>query len=457
MTPYDAPVAEFFGRHRLTGDKSLESWPANVWSAFWAGEPAGRSGLAALLERAFQETRDESVRRALEAYRAPLPCAPCGGSRLRAEALAVRLGGRSIAELTSLALSDLSSFFQSLRIEPAFDEVGSPLVAEILTRVRVPAGGRARIPVAGPRIRHAFRRRASAGAIGRPAWVRLEGVCTILDEPTAGLHTRDTERLIASIRHLLSQGNSLLVVEHDASMIRAADWVVDLGPGAGPDGGTVVAVGTPEALRNSKTSITARYLERGLRLAGGPSPRLAASPGWIHIQGATLHNLKQVDAQIPLAAVTCVTGVSGSGKSTLINDVLARVVRRFLQRRRAGGAGGEGVVGLEAIDQLVEVDQSPIGRGPRSTPATATGVYNEIRRVFALTREAKIRGYAPVDSASTPRGAAVRRVGGSASVGCRCTFLPIFMSRAKSAAESGSTAKPSRFAGKDGRSATSWK
>ncbi len=163
----------------------------------------------------------------------------------------------------------------------------------------------------------------------------LMGVCTILDEPTAGLHPRDTDRLIASIRRLLGQGNSVLVVEHDASMIRAADWVVDLGPGAGPDGGTVVAAGTLDQLQASPTSITARYLTQGFQLAAEPSQRLAASPGWIKIRGATLHNLKHVDAQIPLAALTCVTGVSGSGKSTLINDVLARTVRRLLHHARA--------------------------------------------------------------------------------------------------------------------------
>ncbi len=300
---------------------------------------------------------------------------------------------RSIADLTSLAIGDLLSFFQSLPIEPALEAVGSPLVAEIVGRLQylVEVGldylslGRGSDTLSGGELQRA-RLAAQLGS-------GLMGVCTILDEPTAGLHPRDTDRLIASIRRLLGQGNSVLVVEHDASMIRAADWVVDLGPGAGPDGGTVVAAGTPDQLQASKTSITARYLAQGFQLAAEPSQRLAASPGWIEIRGAALHNLKHVDAQIPLAALTCVTGVSGSGKSTLINDVLARAVRRFLHRTGARGDGPEGILGLEAIDQLVEVDQSPIGRGPRSTPATATGLFDEVRRVFALTREAKIRGY----------------------------------------------------------------
>jgi excinuclease ABC subunit A len=218
-------------------------------------------------------------------------------------------------------------------------------------------------------------------------------VCTILDEPTAGLHHRDTTRLLESVRRLLGQGNSVLIVEHDAHVIRAADWVVDLGPGAGPDGGSVVAVGTPDQLATSTASITARYLGRRPVLAAKPSERLVRSQGWIAVHGATLHNLKQVDARIPLGALTCVTGVSGSGKSTLVYDVLGRAVRRFLHRSGDRGVQSDGVSGLEAIDRLVEVDQGPIGRTPRSTPATATGVFAEIRRVFALTREAKIRGF----------------------------------------------------------------
>jgi excinuclease ABC subunit A len=392
--PLDAQVAEFLARHDLAGTTPLKSWAVPVWTAFWSGEPAADfPGIAALLEQAYQESRSELIRKGLEVYRAEVPCTSCGGSRLRPEALAIRLGGRSIAELSSLPIGDLPSLFQSLPIEPALAQIGAPLVAEITARLRylIEVGldyltlGRGSDTLSGGELQRA-RLAAQLGS-------GLMGVCTILDEPTAGLHPRDTDRLIASIRRLLSQGNSVLVVEHDASMIRAADWVVDLGPGAGPDGGTVVAAGTPEQLQASKTSVTARYLLRGFQLSGERSRRLLACPGWIQIRGATLHNLKQIDAQIPLAALTCVTGVSGSGKSTLINDILARVTRRFLQRPRGQSGGQDGVVGLEAIEQLVEVDQSPIGRGPRSTPATATGLFSEVRRVFALTREAKIRGY----------------------------------------------------------------
>jgi excinuclease ABC subunit A len=393
-TPYDATVREFLTRHRIAASSPLELLPAKAWTSFWSGEPAGAfPGLALLLEQLYQQIRSESIRKALDVYREDVLCMACAGSRLRPESRAVRIEGRSIADLTSLAIADLLSFFQSLRLEPALQPVGSPLVSEIVGRLHflVEVGldylslGRGTDTLSGGELQRA-RLAAQLGS-------GLMGVCTILDEPTAGLHSRDTDRLIVSIRRLLEQGNSILVVEHDASVIRAADWIVDLGPGAGPDGGTVVTAGTLEQLQTSTTSITARYLVNGFQLAALPSQRLASSPGWIQIRGASLNNLKHVDVQIPLGALTCVTGVSGSGKSTLVNDLLARTVRRFLHRPDTRGQSPDGILGLEAIDQLVEVDQSPIGRGPRSTPATATGLFDDVRRVFALTREAKIRGY----------------------------------------------------------------
>jgi excinuclease ABC subunit A len=393
-TPYQATVREFLTRHRITASSPLQSWPAKVWTSFWSGEVSGGfPGIALVLEQCYEQIRSEPAQKALDVYREEVRCTACGGSRLRPESRAVQIEGRSIADLTSLAIADLLSIFQSLRLEPELEAVGSPVVAEIVGRLRylVEVGldylslGRGSDTLSGGELQRA-RLTAQLGS-------GLMGVCTILDEPTAGLHPRDTDRLILSIRRLLGQGNSVLVVEHDPSVIRAADWVVDLGPGAGPDGGTVVAAGTLDQLQASKTSLTARYLVQGFQLAAEPSERLGTSPGWIQIRGASLNNLKNVHVQIPLAALTCVTGVSGSGKSTLVNDVLARTVRRFIHRADSHGQSPDGILGLEMIDQLVEVDQSPIGRGPRSTPATATGLFNEVRRVFALTREAKVRGY----------------------------------------------------------------
>jgi excinuclease ABC subunit A len=389
-----AQVEDFLVRHRIDHAKPLGSWPSSVWSSFWSGENDGTfPGLAALFERAYEQIRAEDQQKALDVYREEVLCPACGGSRLRPEARAVRIEGRSIAELMLLPIEALLSFFESLHIEPSLAPVASPLVNEIAQRLRflVDVGlsyltlGRGSNTLSGGELQ----RSRLAAQLGSG----LMGVCTILDEPTSGLHPRDTDRLIASLRGLLARGNSVLVVEHDASMIRAADWVVDLGPGAGPDGGSVVAAESPDKFQLFKDSITARYLAQGFQMPSGRPDRLATSPGWIRVRGATVHNLKRVDAQIPLAAMTCVTGVSGSGKSTLVHDVLARAIRRFLHRSgTAVDVRGE-IVGLEAIDQFVEVDQSPIGRSPRSTPATATGVFDEVRRVFAMTREAKIRGY----------------------------------------------------------------
>ncbi|MFI5461573.1 MAG: excinuclease ABC subunit UvrA [Isosphaerales bacterium] len=390
----DILIRDFLARHAADGARPLESWPPQVWESFWSGEPAGAfPGFAALLDRCYQGTRSEILRRGLEVYRDEVPCSACGGSRLRPEALAVRIEGRSIYQLSSQTIGELLAFFRSLEIEPALEKVAAPLIAEIVSRLQylVDVGldylslSRGSDTLSGGELQRA-RLAAQLGS-------GLVGVCTILDEPTAGLHHRDTARLLASLRRLLDQGNSVLLVEHDAFMIQAADWVLDLGPGAGPDGGTVVAAGPPDQLAASSSSIIARYLGERPRLAAAPSERLERSPGWIQIHGAAIHNLKQVDARIPLAALTCITGVSGSGKSTLVHDVLARAVRRFLHRSGNRGDRVDGISGLERIDQLVEVDQGPIGRSPRSTPATATGLFAEVRRVFAMTREAKIRGY----------------------------------------------------------------
>ena len=389
----DIPVRDFLIRHRIDGSTPLESWPVETWRAFWSGEPEGVfPGIAVLLDRAYNEARSEGLRKALEAYREDVLCSACGGTRLRPEARAVRVDGRSIHELTSMAVIDLLQFLQTLPIDPAKEPVAAPLVVEIRGRLRflIEVGldylalGRGSDTLSGGELQRA-RLAAQLGS-------GLVGVCYILDEPTAGLHTRDTARLIASLRRLQKQGNSLLVVEHDASVIRAADWVVDLGPGAGPDGGALVAAGTPDQLAQVNDSITGPFLGRRSQLGETPDNRgrLARSLGWIEVRDAAVHNLKHVDVRIPLGTLTCVTGVSGSGKSSLVHDVLARSVRRALHR---SSDRGEIIEGLQAIDQLIEVDQSPIGRTPRSTPGTVTGLFDEIRRVFAATREAKIRGY----------------------------------------------------------------
>jgi excinuclease ABC subunit A len=421
QTAREAAVQDFLAQHGLSGAAAIASWPSNAFDAFWRGEPGGSfPGISVLLEDASQQTRSEALRRALAAYCEEVPCSACMGSRLRPEARAVRLGGQSIDGLSAMAIGDLINFFRSLRVDPSQEPITAPLVADIAGRLQylVDVGldylslGRGSDTLSGGELQRA--RLASQLGSG------LAGVCYILDEPTAGLHPHDTGRLIASLSRLRELGNSILVVEHDRSVIEAADWVVDLGPGAGPDGGTVVAAGPPSRLAAVRTSITGRYLAQESRRARNQSGReRRESPrGWIQIRRVAVHNLKHVDASIPVGALTCVTGVSGSGKSSLVHDVLARALRRALHRSGCLGtlanelaivqepgqspevepstmlsrATANGALhGL--IDRLVEVDQSPIGRTPRSIPATATGLLDEIRRVFAATREARIRGF----------------------------------------------------------------
>jgi excinuclease ABC subunit A len=401
----ETDVRDFMVRQGVDASSPLAAWPRGAVDTLWTGEPGGGFlGLSALLDRCYQETKSESLRRALEVYREEVPCSICGGSRLRPEARAVRVAGQSIHNVCSQTVQSALGFFRELRFEPPLDQIAAPLVSEIVGRLRylVEVGleylelGRASESLSGGELQRA-RLAAQLGS-------GLVGVCYILDEPTSGLHAVDTARLITSLRSLVAQGSSVVVVEHDAALIQAADWIVDIGPGPGPDGGNVVAAGPLERVTRSPTSLTARYLRQTRPLVRDPSPRLTRSPGWIKPRSVWLRNLKDVDVQIPLGAVTCVSGVSGSGKSTLVHDVLARIARRFLHRagnrqeQPAGGVelpGTARIEGLDSIDQLVEVDQAPIGRTPRSTPATVTGVFDEIRRVFAATREAKLRGYRP--------------------------------------------------------------
>ncbi len=323
-----------------------------------------------------------------------VPCPACRGARLGPEALAVRIGGRSIADVSALAVEDSIRFFEALSFDPAEAPVAAPVVGEIVGRLRFlrEVGlGYLSLDRGSPTLSGGELQRARlATQLGSG----LVGVCYVLDEPTAGLHPRDTGRLIEALQGLREAGNSVLVVEHDEAVIRAADWVVDLGPGAGPDGGLVVATGTPEDLARSTDSVTGRYLRDEVSTGPATSGRLRDDSAWIEISHASEHNLRDVSARIPIGTLTCVTGVSGSGKSTLVHDVLAVAWRRREFATKPGAVASTfRVDGLESIESLVVVDQAPIGRSPRSTPATFTGVFDEIRRVYAATRLAKLRGY----------------------------------------------------------------
>jgi excinuclease ABC subunit A len=320
-------------------------------------------------------------------------CPDCHGSRLRPEARAVRVAGRTLPEVLSQPVSASHAFFSKLVLPESQEPVGRPLLREIVARLgflkQVGLGYLTLDRGANTLSGGELQRVRLASRIGSG----LVGACYVVDEPTAGLHPRDTGLLLESLRALRDHGNSVIVVEHDEAVIRAADWLIDIGPGAGPEGGHVVAQGSVETLEVAGISLTADYLRRTETESRRESGRLAGSPGQVTITNASARNLKKIEVSIPLGAITCVCGVSGSGKSTLVHDVLARAARRFLNRRADDLGTGAKISGLDAFDKLIEVDQSPIGRGPRSTPSTATGLFDEIRRLYARTREAKVRGY----------------------------------------------------------------
>jgi excinuclease ABC subunit A len=391
---HNPALVEFLKRHRLRRTTPLSAWPASAFQRLLNGDPAHNfPGVLASLEREFESAKTDARKAALRVFRDETPCPECRGSRLRPEARAVTVGGRGIHEVAEMPILHAREFFDSLTFPPGLEKVGPPLVREIANRLgflnEVGVGYLTLARGADTLSGGELRRVRLATQIGSG----LVGVCYILDEPTAGLHPLDADRLLASLRALRDQGNSVLVVEHDEATIRSADWLVDLGPGAGPEGGLVVAQGPPGDLSVTGDSATFRYLTGAARIAAEPRQRVTRATRWIEIQGATERNLKSVDARIPLQALTCVSGVSGSGKSTLVHEVLTRAIRRALKQAAPRPGGVAHIGGLDAIDQVIEVDQSPIGRGPRSTPATYTGVYDEIRRLYARTREAKIRGY----------------------------------------------------------------
>ncbi len=386
----------FLKRHRVKADTPLTKWAAKTLEQLLSGEPEHEfMGTLARLDDEYRAAKTERQRESLSSFRAESPCPACLGARLRPEARAVTVAGRPIHEAQALAISESKAWFSGLVFETPLDLVGPTLTREILHRLdfleRVGLGYLNLARTAETLSGGELQRVRLATQIGSG----LVGICYVLDEPTAGLHPRDTDRLLDSLRDLRDEGNSVIVVEHDEAVIRAADWLIDLGPGAGPDGGRIVASGPPHALHGSAESLTARYLAEHAARAPISGQRLVRSPGVIEVVGVSERNLKEIDVKIPLGTLTCVTGVSGSGKSTLVHEVIARAFRRALDKIGPRPGAFARIDGLSAIDKLIEIDQSPIGRGPRSTPSTYTGVYDEIRKVFAQMREAKIRGFGP--------------------------------------------------------------
>ena len=348
-------------------------------------------GLIKNVEQRYRETGSDAMKQEYETFMRITPCKTCKGQRLKKESLAVTVGDCNIYELTALSIEKLKAFMEELKLTEQQELIGKQILKEIRARVGF---------LAEVGLDYLSLSRATATLSGGEAQrIRLAtqigsglvGVAYILDEPSIGLHQRDNDKLLRALMRLRDLGNSLIVVEHDEDTMRAADCVVDIGPGAGEHGGELVEIGTAETLMKNTRSVTGAYLSGRCKI---PVPSERKIPtGWLKIRGAAENNLKQVNVDIPLGIMTCVTGVSGSGKSSLINEVLYKTLARDLNRARVIPGKHKAIQGLDQLDKVISIDQSPIGRTPRSNPATYTGVFDQIRDLFASTADAKARGY----------------------------------------------------------------
>ena len=379
-------------------------------------------GLIRNVERRYRETSSETMKAEYEEFMNITPCSACKGQRLKPGALAVTVGDKNISELTGMSIEKLQTFLKELKLSNQQLLIGGQILKEINSRIQflMDVGlnyltlGRSTGTLSGGEAQ----RIRLATQIGSG----LVGVAYILDEPSIGLHQRDNDKLLGTLKHLRDLGNSVIVVEHDEDTMRESDFIVDIGPGAGEHGGEVVATGNAEEIMQNENSVTGAYLSGRIRI---PVPEVRRKPtGWLKVLGAQENNLKNIDVKFPLGVMTCVTGVSGSGKSSLVNQILYKRLARDLNRARTIPGRHKGIEGLEQLDKVINIDQSPIGRTPRSNPATYTGVFDLIRDLFAATPDAKARGYKKGRFSFNVKGGRCEACSGDGIIKIEMHFLP---------------------------------
>ena len=384
--------------------------------------PVAFEGLIQNVQRKYRETGSDIMKQEYETFMRITPCKLCKGQRLKKEALAVTVCDKNIYEVTSMFIGELNAFLKNMQLTHQQEMIGSQILKEIRARVGflIDVGldylslSRATGTLSGGEAQ----RIRLATQIGSG----LVGVCYILDEPSIGLHQRDNDKLLETLKKLRDLGNTLIVVEHDEDTMRAADYVVDIGPGAGSHGGQVVACGTAEEIMQVPEYITGQYLSGAKKI---PVPEVRRIPsGWLTVRGAAENNLKKIDVKFPLGVFTCVTGVSGSGKSSLVNEILYKRLARDLNRARCIPGKHAGIDGMEQLDKVIDIDQSPIGRTPRSNPATYTGVFDMIRDLFASTADAKAKGYKKGRFSFNVKGGRCEACGGDGIIKIEMHFLP---------------------------------
>ncbi|MHC4981926.1 MAG: excinuclease ABC subunit UvrA [Planctomycetota bacterium] len=422
---YNRLIRRFCRDYAVSGNVPYEELPASIRKKLMYGDSrSGWEGVVPNLTRRWQRTESEFVKARLHSYMSEQPCSICGGARLRAASLAVRIDGKNIFDVTKMSITEALGFLGGLRLDAERTQIAETILREIRHRLRF---------LADVGLDYVTLNRTSATLSGGEAQrIRLAtqvgsglvGVCYVLDEPTIGLHQRDNQRLIRTLKHLRDMGNTVLVVEHDEATIRSADEIIDMGPAAGRHGGRVVAQGEVAEICSDDESMTGRYLSGRLKIDVPKRRRQLSQRRCVELRGCHENNLKSINVKFPLGGIICVTGVSGSGKSTLVNLTLLRALRRRIYTSRDKPGKFDKILGVGKIDKVIEIDQSPIGRTPRSNPATYSGVFDHIRKLFAQTREAKIRGYKPGRFSFNVKGGRCEACQGQGTKRIEMHFLP---------------------------------